>query len=325
MALGVALALLLLAPTAGARDYRPLDAPGPNLRHSLDELRASLTCRGNLRHARRQPVLLLSATGVDPVENYSWNWMRALSRAGFVWCASEGPDPDNMADIQIRGEYVAYAIRRMYRRSGRRIAIYGHSQGGMVGRWALRFWPRTRRMVADVVAAAPSNRGTDSALFCALRCPPSVWQQRTGSQFITALNSGRETHRRVSYTNVYTRYDTVVTPNGDKHGRSALGGPGRVTNVATQDVCPASIADHLSVGTVDPITWALFRDAARRRGPARPARLPSDLCARSHMPGVNPRTVATDSAAAGAALATTSATAARTRSEPALRNYVLAR
>ncbi len=32
-----------------------------------------------------------------------------------------------------------------------------HSQGGMIGRWATRFWPDTRQMVDDIVGLAPST------------------------------------------------------------------------------------------------------------------------------------------------------------------------
>lgn len=311
------------APSAAP--YAPLDRPGPALEHPREQLRASLGCSGDLATAERPPVLLLSGTTVTPDESFSWNWMPALSEAGFVWCAQTAPGADNMDDIQARGEYIVWAIRRMYRASGERIAIYGHSQGGMVPRWALRFWPDTRKMVSDVVAAAPSNGGTDSALaVCAIRCPAAFWQQRTGSDFNLALNSGRETHARISYTNAYTRYDLVVTPNGSDSGRSALHGPGRITNVALQDVCPANTADHTGAGTNDNIVWELFLDAVSNRGAADPRRLPGDVCATSLMPGIDPATYLTDKAKAAAALATTTLTHPSVAAEPPLKPYVFA-
>ena len=312
----------LLAPAASAA-FAPLDRPGPKLRHDRDGLRASLDCTDDVAAGERRPVLLLSGTTVDPDENFSWNWMPALNDAGIPWCASTAPDPDNMGDVQGRGEYVVYAIRRMHRMTDRKIAIYGHSQGGMIGRWALRFWPDTRTMVSDLVGAAPSNRGTDAAIpVCALGCAPAFWQQRTGSDFITALNSRTETFKRVSYTNVYSRYDQVVVPNGTESGRSALSGPGKIANLAVQDVCPLNVSEHLNLGTVDAVAWALFRDALSHRGPADPDRLPGDVCSRLFMPGVNPLTAATDLAAAAAALATTTATYPHVPAEPKLRNYV---
>ncbi|HEX2128504.1 MAG TPA: hypothetical protein VHF58_04755 [Solirubrobacterales bacterium] len=320
-------ALCAAAPApAGAAPFAPLDQRGPALRHDRDDLRASLNCTSGMRNARRTPVLLLSGTTVSPEESFAWNWMPALTDAGFPWCASTAPDPGNMGDIQARGEYVVYAIRRMYRMADRRIAIYGHSQGGMVARWPLRFWPETRRMVSDIVAAAPSNRGTDAAVFvCGLgACPASFWQQATGSDFITALNSRTETFRRVSYTNVYSRYDQIVAPNGSESGRSALAGPGKITNVAVQDICPASLSEHLLVGTIDQVTWRLFIDAVSRRGPADPA-AGEPGCDGALMPGIDRLTYATDLAAAAASLANAALTYPYVTAEPPLRGYVYRR
>jgi pimeloyl-ACP methyl ester carboxylesterase len=322
----VVLAIFAIPSAAQAQPYAHLKAPDPTLSVPESDLRASLLCSGELGDPSRRPVLLLSGTTVDPDENFAWNWEPALTAAGFPWCASTAPD-GNMDDIQVRGEYVVYAIRRMYEAAGRRIAIYGHSQGGMVGRWALRFWPDTRKMVADVVGAAPSNQGTDTAVpICALGCAPSFWQQRTGSDFITALNSRAETFRRISYTTVYTHLDEVVFPNLDDSGRSSLHtGRGKIANVAVQDICPVDLADHLLLGTVDPVAWALFVDAVGHPGPADPGRIDASVCSQGLMPGVDRATYATDLAAAGAALANRTLTYPHVDREPRLREYVFAR
>jgi pimeloyl-ACP methyl ester carboxylesterase len=321
--------VLAIAPASSAAQSEPyahLKTPGPPLSVPQSDLRASLQCSGGRGDPSRPPVLLLSGTTVDPDENFAWNWEPALTAAGFPWCASTAP-AGNMDDIQVRGEYVVYAIRRMFAATDRRIAIYGHSQGGMVGRWALRFWPDTRRMVSDVVGAAPSNQGTDTAVpICALGCAPSFWQQETGSAFIRALNSRAETFRRISYTDVYTHLDEVVFPNLDDSGRSSLHtGEGRIANVAVQDICPADLPDHLLLGTVDPVAWALFLDAVEHPGPADPTRVDRSVCSEGLMPGVDRATFATDLAAAGAALANRTVNYPHVDREPRLRKYVFAR
>ena len=152
-----------------------------------------------------------------------------------------------MGDIQVRGERIVYAIRRMHRISGRRITVYGHSQGGMVGRWALRFWPDTRAMVADLVGAAPSNHGTDAARsICGGGCAPSFWQQRSDSDFTSALNSRAETFRGVAYTSIYSHLDEVVVPNSDETGQLlASHRARRDPNVAVQEICPGDLSEHL--------------------------------------------------------------------------------
>lgn len=160
----------------------------------------------------------------------------------------------------------------------------------MIGRWALRFWPDTRRMVDDLVGAAPSNRGTDSVIpLCTAGCSPAFWQQRTGADFSEALNSGRETHKAVSYTSIYSHLDVVVFPNLDETGRSSLAGPGQITNVAVQDICPLNPSDHLFLGTSDTVAWELFLDAVSHRGPADPARIEAGVCNRPLMPRHRPR------------------------------------
>src|SRR3712207_6757943 len=130
----------------------------------------------------------------------------------------------------------------------------------MIGRWALRWWPDTRAMVEDLVGLAPSNHGTQSAEgVCATQCPPAYWQQRAVSKFTAALNSGPETFAGIDYTVAFTRYDEIVTPNQDAAtGSSALRtGEGRRTNVLIQDICATNAAEHLTLGSSDPVGWAL--------------------------------------------------------------------
>lgn len=316
----VALATMLVgASSALARPYAPLDRPGPKLSIPRSELRASLECTGDVRDSRRSPVLLLAGTGATPEENFGWNYQPALRQAGIPTCVST-PADDNLGDIQRRSELIVYGIRRVNQISGRRVALVGHSQGGMVGRWPLRFWPDTRRKVKDVIGMAPSNHGTQVAgPVCNGGCPPAFWQQMVDSDFLRALNSRRETFRGIDYTSVITRNDEVVVPATG----GFLDGPRkRVTNVATQDVCPLNLADHLAVGTYDPVAWALVRDALTHRGPARPGRVPGAVCNETLMPGVDPATFLTDAADALVGLGANSARAERVPAEPKLRRYV---
>ena len=163
-----------------------------------------------------------------------------------------------MGDIQARGDYIAYAIRQMYARGGRRISILGHSQGGMVMRWALRFWPDTRGMVDDVIGMAGTNHGSVIVpALCVPSCAPALWQQRDSANFYAALNSGAETFAGISYTEIYSHTDEFVQPALDDSGTSSLHtGDGRITNVAVQDICPTDSPDHLLVGTLDAVTAA---------------------------------------------------------------------
>jgi triacylglycerol esterase/lipase EstA (alpha/beta hydrolase family) len=297
------LAWINAAPDAArAADFAPPDTPGPALSVPQGDLDAALTCSASgVDAATRAPVLLVQGTGATAKDNWSWTYEPALDQLGIGWCAVDLPDHAT-GDVQRNGEYVVNAIRTMHARAGRPIAIIGHSQGGMVPRWALRFWPDTRAMVDDLIGFAPSNHGTTQAsAVCRDGCSAADWQQSDSSQFMKALNSSAETWSGVSYTNVYTRTDEVVQPNLDDHGSSSLHtGDGRITNVATQDVCPANVYEHLSIGLVDPVAYALAVDALGHDGPAEPARIDPLTCAQILQPGVNKATVARDAAAATA-------------------------
>jgi pimeloyl-ACP methyl ester carboxylesterase len=264
-------------------------------------------------------------TTLTPDVEYSWNWEPALRQRSIPFCTIELPAAA-MGDIQVAAEYVVFAVRQMHQRSGRRVDVLGHSQGGMIGRWALRFWPGLRERVDDLVGLAPSNHGTVDAIgACATSCAPAFWQQRSDARFIAALNSRRETFKPVDYTVVYTQRDEVVVPNSDETGSSSLhGGRGETTNVALQQICPADASEHLAIGTYDDVAYELAVDALTHPGPADPARIPASACNTPLMPGVDPSTFATDYANEGTFLATTIATSPTVSEEPPLACYVTA-
>ena len=328
----VAAALALAAPVAAvahegeSHDYAPLDRPGPALSVSPKLLAKSLTCTGSLRRAKLDPVLLVPGTNLDPKANFSWNYVRAFRAQGRPYCTVSLPEW-GLVDIQVSGEYLVHAIRTMSRAAGRKVDVLGYSQGGMVPRWALRFWPDTRRMVDDLVGLAPSNHGTyDSVVTCSTGpCHPSHWQQAATSRFVEALNSRAEAFRGVDYTVVYTRYDQIVTPNVDGSGSSINNGERYVVNVALQDVCPTNTAEHLAIGSYDPVAYALAIDALDHRGPADPSRVPVTVCAQPFQPGVDPAGFGQGYGLMLDTIGRSSMEGPKVPAEPALRKYVLAR
>lgn len=327
--------LVPLPSASAATTYAPLSRPGPALRVKTAALKGSLACHGNPR-AAGEPVLLNPATGVTPDQNFSWNYELAFTAQHRYWCQVTVPF-HTLGDIQTSAEYIVNAIRTMHHITGHRIAVMGHSQGGMSMRWALRFWPDTRGMVDDIIGMAGDNHGTTALFGCHVgvtTCMPAVWQQGSGANFIRALNSGTETFAGVSYTEIYSHTDEVVMPSNDNaHASSALHtGRGWITNVATQSICPTDVDEHLTVGTIDPVTYALVMDALTHHGPASVARVSRSVCGQLYMPYVNPTTVSMYLKVLAAApnLATVSvpdlsfAGAPLVAREPALRCYVYA-
>jgi hypothetical protein len=299
---GLLVALALVAATmtfsssaTASSAYAPLDRPGPKLSVKTATLKAALQCSGNFA-SKLEPILLNPATGVTVDENYAWNYERAFTAQGRPWCALHMPS-HTLGDIQVAGEYLVYGIRTMHAKAHKKIAIMGHSQGGMSMRWALRFWPDTRPMVDDVIGMAGSNHGTTALGTCKpglTKCAPAGWQQQANAAFIKALNSGAETFKGISYTEIYTHTDEVVKPNSSAAASSSSlhTGNGMITNVATQDVCRLDVYEHLLVGAIDPTAYALAQDALNHAGPAKPSRIGTASCLQLYQPGVNPTNVA---------------------------------
>ena len=302
------------APTGNARS-------GPSLSEPAGRLASALHCTGDpaaSARAGRTPVLLIHGTTSNARANFSWNWDRAFDSEHRAHCDVDLPESGN-GDIQTAAEYVVYGIRTLHASAGSRISLLGHSQGGMIGRWALKYWPDTRGMVDDYVSLAASNHGTAVfAVQCAATpsCTAANWQQRTDSDFLAALNQGPQTWPDISYTQIYTRTDELIVP----YLASSLPPAGNVDNIAVQELCPTETVEHFGMA-YDNAAWLLGMDALTHPGPASLSRVSTTTCGRLLMPAVNPLTFPTDVAAALAQTATSTAAATILLAEPPLRCY----
>lgn len=321
--------LLGVAPAAADDSvFAPTDTPGQALRPSPAALADAVTCSGKFDKGK-QAVLLVPGSGQTSSAQFSWSWEPALTRAGIPWCAVSPPF-SSLGDLSIAGEYDAYAIRRTFALSGRKIAVVGHSQGAMRPRWAFRFFPDTRAMVADFVGVTPINQGLSAHLpavplistACGVAgCPAAAWQGRVGARFMQALNSGQETFPGIDYSVIYSRLDGGVNPV-DTPLDPAPGTSYR--RVAVQDRCPLRIADHLTNGTVDAVAWAMVVDAITHPGPVDLSRIDANVCGQLLIPGLDPLTAIQGGGNALLHLTSAVASAPRLISEPALPCYVYA-
>src|SRR5258708_35846141 len=110
----------------------------------------------------------------------------------------------------------------------------------------------------------------------------------------------------------------------NEHGSTSLHGHGEITNVAVQDLCPSDAADHIAVGTYDPVAYALAMDALDHPGPANPHRIPQSVCTQVVMPGVDPSTLVTNLSQLWQQIMTALLTDPRVDAEPALKPYTKA-
>jgi triacylglycerol lipase len=218
--------------------------------------------------ARPTPVILVHGTIGDRgtlLERLS----AGIKAAGFcVYSLDYGNR--GLDDIPTSAGQLKTFTERVLRSTGaRKVSMVGHSQGGMMPRYYIKFLGGDR-VVDDLVGLSPSNHGTvltaagnPITQLVGFACVACV-QQGAGSPFLTRLNAGDETPGSVSYTQVTTRYDEVVVPYTSAY---LAAGP-RTTNITLQDKCPLELAEHLLIPLATP-SLSIALDALTHTGPAR--------------------------------------------------------
>ncbi len=224
------------------------------------------TCRPTA--ARPTPVILVHGTAGDRT-NLLQRLSAGIKAKGFcVYSLDYGNR--GLEDIPTSaGQLKAFTERVLRSTGASKVSMVGHSQGGMMPRYYIKFLGGGR-VVDDLVGLSPSNHGTlitaGSNAFTRLvgyACVACV-QQGAGSAFLRNLNAGDETPGSVSYTQVTTRYDEVVIP----HTSGYLAAGPRTTNITLQAKCPLELAEHLFIPLATP-SLSITLDALTHTGPAR--------------------------------------------------------
>ncbi|GHF52142.1 alpha/beta fold hydrolase [Streptomyces morookaense] len=257
IAAAAAAALSLTGLAASPASASPLDIPpkGAN----------DWSCKPDSAHP--EPVVLVNGTFKLMAENWA-ALSPKLKEAGYcVFAFNYGhmeTDPIPQAAAELR-DFVE-AVRGAT--GAAKVDIVGHSQGGMMPRYYVKFLGGADK-VNDLVGIVPSNHGTKNPLaipagytFC-----PSCLDQRWDSDFMKKLNAGDETPAGPDYTVITTRHDEVVIP----YTSALLTGPSEhLTNVVLQDKCPLDPFMH-DQATKDPVVaqWVL-NALGRKGGPADP-------------------------------------------------------
>jgi triacylglycerol esterase/lipase EstA (alpha/beta hydrolase family) len=213
-------------------------------------------CRPSAAHP--YPVVLVHGTFGNMTD--SWEALSPLlANAGYCVYALDygGSSPGN--PIQATGpietsaqQLSAFVDKVLTSTTARKVDIVGHSQGGMMPRYYLRFLGGAAK-VDTLVGLAPSNHGTtlfglatlESAFGAGGSLPgcAACGEQLAGSAFLAHVNAGHETEPGVHYTVIESKYDDVVTPY-----TSAFLAPGpNVHNVTLQDGCSSDLGDHLAI------------------------------------------------------------------------------
>jgi triacylglycerol esterase/lipase EstA (alpha/beta hydrolase family) len=256
-AVAAVVAALMLCGTTGAAGAQSLPAPGIPPPGANDP-----GCRPAAAHP--DPVVLVHGTFGDMTA--SWDLISPVLR-GLGYCVfaldygHRGTDPVERSAAELG----AFVDRVLATTRASHVLLVGHSQGGMMPRYWMRFLGGAAK-VRGLVGLAPSNHGTTVAAAPAAGrggCAACA-DQVAGSPFLTRLNAGGDTLPGIDYTVVETRYDEVVTP----YTSAFLAGPG-VTNVTIQDACPLDPVEHVGI-IYDAVALQWVVDALDHAGLADP-------------------------------------------------------
>lgn len=233
------------------------------------------SCKPSAAHPR--PVVLVHGTFGNSVDNWLGLAPYLKNRGYCVFSLDYGQLPGvpffhGLGPVEKSAEQLAAHVDKVLTATGAtETDIVGHSQGGMMPRYYLKFLGGAAKVNA-LVGIAPSNHGTTLLGLTKLlpyfpgvedllnEHTPALADQVVGSDVLTKLNEGGDTVPGVRYTVLATRYDEVVTPYRSQY----LSGPG-VRNVLLQDLCPLDLSEHLAIGLFDRIA---FHEVANALDPA---------------------------------------------------------
>ncbi|MCX4630695.1 MULTISPECIES: esterase/lipase family protein [unclassified Streptomyces] len=225
------------------------------------------SCKPSAAHPR--PVVLVHGTFGNSVDNWLGFAPYLVHRGYCVYSLDYGQLPgvpffNGLGPIdKSAGQLDVFVDKVLASTGAAKTDIVGHSQGGMMPNYYLKFLGGAPK-VGALVGLAPDNHGTTLSGLTQLlpyfpgaedlisSATPGLADQIAGSPFVTKLNAGGDTVPGVQYTVIATKYDEVVTPY-----RSAfLQGTGsNVRNVVLQDLCPLDLSEHVAIGLTDRIAW----------------------------------------------------------------------
>jgi triacylglycerol esterase/lipase EstA (alpha/beta hydrolase family) len=242
------------------------------------------SCKPTAEHPR--PVILVHGTFGDMSD--SWQALSPLlSDNGYCVFALNYGSYDGSGSFGVYGtgpiensaaQLQSFVTRVLGATKASQVDIVGHSQGGMMPRYYIKFLGDAAK-VHTLIGLAPSNHGTtlDGLFTLASYFPganatladcPACAEQEAGSPFMTKLNSGGDTIAGVHYTVIESENDEVVTP----YQSAFLTGQG-VTNITLQHQCVLDQGEHLSM-PYDHIADADVLTALDPQHPVKPACTP---------------------------------------------------
>lgn len=250
------------------------------------------SCKPSAAHPR--PVILVNGTIATMGENWA-TLSPLLANNGYcVFAFNYGAtivstltagNIQSIAPVATSAGQLSTFVNKVLSATGTsKVDLVGHSQGGMMPNYYLKFLGGASKVNA-LVGLAPDNHGTTllglvsfaqklgviwptllPSINFALAAGglPALVDQQAGSAFMKKLNSVADTVPGVAYTVIASKYDEVVTP----YTSGFLTGA-NVTNITLQNVCDKDYADHIAVA-FDHIALRLVMNALDPAHPVAP-------------------------------------------------------
>ncbi|MFE7208447.1 esterase/lipase family protein [Streptomyces sp. NPDC001698] len=232
-------------------------------------------CKPSAAHPR--PVVLVHGTFGNSIDNWLSLAPYLKDRGYCVFSLDYGQLPGvplfyGLGPIDKSAEQLSAFVDKVLAATGAaRADLVGHSQGGMMPRYYLKFLGGAAKVNA-LVGIAPDNHGTTLSGLTNLlpyfpgasdllkTATPGLADQIAGSAFLAKLNEGGDTVPGVRYTVIATKYDEVATPWRSQYLTGL-----DVRNVLLQDLCAVDLSEHVTIGTIDRIA---FHEVANALDPA---------------------------------------------------------
>ncbi|MFI9385067.1 esterase/lipase family protein [Kutzneria sp. NPDC052558] len=236
------------------------------------------SCAPSAQHP--EPVVLVHGLGANGPVNFATLAPTLASNGYCVFYLTYGvgilgptvgglrPMEDSAAELGAFVDEVQTATRAA------KVDIVGHSEGSTVPAYYLKFLGGAAK-VAHFVGFGANYAGTSldglATLATLLHLGPALTgvgcaactEFLPGSAFLTKLNAGGVAVPGPTYTNIVSKYDTVVTP----YTSGVFAAP-NATNIVIQDGCPVDFTGHIGQA-VDPNVASLVLHALDPASPVR--------------------------------------------------------
>jgi triacylglycerol esterase/lipase EstA (alpha/beta hydrolase family) len=217
--------------------------------------------------APREPVIIVAGTFANEGSaSIYYAPLAARLRADGYQAFIFGLPGGGLGDIAATSQALNVFADQVRAQTGAaRVDLVGHSQGGLVGRYYIKYLGGASEVDSMVSLGAP-HYGTSLANLATLlglgSCLGVVacQQMAIGSSFLANLNAGDDTIGNVDYTNIASAFDEVVTP----YWTAFLNNDGNNRNVLVQSPCFARVVDHLGL-PLDGTVYSGIQDALAHR------------------------------------------------------------